>query len=144
MFERIWTKTEKNKKAAAYNKTHVLKVLIICVNCGHKMTHSWSPGRPKYTCQYRRSIGKPEGYIKSIRDEDLEPLLLEMIRDKIRNRMDMADVLKEESERDEKNIVVCPWTFKIGFICRTFGRYERVWKRNKSGSERKHCKCYDE
>lgn len=104
LFERVRAKVMKNKKAACQCERHVLQGLIVCGNCGRRMAHSWKPGRPKYYCQYRHAIGNPEDCIRSIRDEDLEFILTDLIRGRIRNQIDMADVLTKETEKHREKV----------------------------------------
>ena len=103
-FDRVQEKISAHAPHPIRFEKHTLTGLICCGNCGYSMKHRWSPGRPGYFCQARFSFGNPVSCIKQIRDEDLEPILLDLIRKKIQDRIEMKDFLREKNERHQKKV----------------------------------------
>ena len=101
VFEEVQKKLKKNITPQKKHKENVLKGKIICASCGSVMYHS-NQGRPKYVCRNRFYEKNPD-CVSSIRDEDLEEILLSLLREKMDHIRNIKEVLEEkEKERKER------------------------------------------
>ena len=102
-YHRVREKLARNTKAAAHNPAHILKGKIYCGGCGYCMLHTWS-GAGSYKCNRRYTLPDSEDCVSSIRDADLETILLELIREKTQRRIGMQPVLEERAKAYRKRI----------------------------------------
>ena len=65
------------------------------------LTHA---GAGVYSCNRRFSMFDSDDCVKSIRDSDLEEILLFLIREKISNRLEMSEILAEEAKKKSRKI----------------------------------------
>lgn len=104
-YELVWNKLEKNKRPKIKNAPHLLKGKVYCGHCGYCMMHTYT-GAGVYSCYCRFSLENSENCVTSIRDRDLEEILLVLIREKINAQMEMGGILAEEEEKKSKKIVI--------------------------------------
>ena len=102
LYEEVEKKLGKNKAPIKRHKEHILKGKVYCGGCGNAMIHSNS-GRPKYECHYRYR-DKTKGCITSIRDEDLEEIILSLIKEKVKEVKETSHILEEKSEEKQEKI----------------------------------------
>ena len=110
-FEMADKKMEQNIKSGRdswgrkrVHERHVLAGKVICGNCGHVMTHSYT-GKPKYICSQRHFSGDMAEYadcVKSVRDEDLENVILTMLQLEADLSMDYEKIRKVEQQKHEE------------------------------------------
>lgn len=102
-YQTVWKKLDKNKVPQIKNESHVLKGKVYCGNCGYCMMHTYA-GAGTYYCNRRFLRSDSNDCVKSIRDSDLEEILLLLIREKISNCIEMREVFAEEAKKKSKKI----------------------------------------
>ena len=112
-FEIVKKKLERNVKSGKatwgqkrVHERHALTGKVVCGNCGHAMSHSYA-GRPKYLCRQRNFSGNMAEYadcVKSVRDEDLENIILTMLQLEADLSMDYEKIRKAEQQKNEEKV----------------------------------------
>lgn len=104
-YKTVQKKLEGNKRWSKAHEMHVLSGKVCCGGCGYSMQHSYH-GRPKYVChrQYTRMV--KTGCVTSIRDEDLEMILLDLIQEKTRRRIGMQSILEERAKAHREKVEI--------------------------------------
>lgn len=102
-YQIVWEKLNKNKVPQIKNESHVLKGKVYCGNCGYCMGHTYA-GAGVYYCNRRFSLTDSKECVKSIRDSNLEKILLCLIREKINDRIKISGILEEEEKRKSRKI----------------------------------------
>lgn len=97
MFDTVQKKRAGNRNTSQVRKSHCLKGKIICGNCGHKMTHS-NVGRPKYECRQHYVNHSITGCVKSVRDEDIEVIVIQELQAKLDAMLDNEKVQKRQKQ----------------------------------------------
>lgn len=101
----VWEKLKRNIRAPQRHDSHVLRGKIYCGYCGYCMMHSYA-GAGTYSCNRRFSMPNKDDCVKSIRDRDLEEILLLLIREKVNNRVEMSDILAEEEKKKSAKLEI--------------------------------------
>lgn len=97
MFETVQKKRAGNRNTSQVRESHCLKGKIICGNCGHKMTHS-NVGRPKYECKQHYVNHSITGCVKSVRDEDIEVIVIQELQVQLDAMLDNEKVQKRQKQ----------------------------------------------
>lgn len=97
MFDTVQKKRAGNRNTSQVRESHCLKGKIICGNCGHKMTHS-NAGRPKYECRQHYVNPSITGCVKSIRDEDIEVIVIQELQAQFDAMLDNEKVQKRQKQ----------------------------------------------
>ena len=111
VYQAVWKKLAKNKGPQIKNESHLLKGKVYCGNCGYCMMHTYA-GAGVYSCNRRFSMSDSDDCVKSIRDSDLEEILLFLIREKISNRLEMSEILAEEEKKKTRKIELAKKHFR--------------------------------
>lgn len=102
IYAAVWKRLKKNKRPVRRHESHVLKGKIFCGNCGYRMVHTYA-GAGSYYCKHRYFIPDHGDCVTSIRDRNLEEILLVLIQEKITNRIEMSEIIaREEEEKKAK------------------------------------------
>ena len=86
------------------HERHILSGKVICGNCGHVMSHLYN-GKPKYRCRQRFFSNKMPEYadcVSSVRDEDLEDVILTMLQMEADLSLDYEKIRKAEQQKNEE------------------------------------------
>lgn len=102
LFEEVERKLGKNKPVKRRYEEHILRGKVYCGGCDNAMIHS-NAGRPKYECHYRYR-DNTKGCITSIRDEDLEKIILSLIQEKVQDIKETSSILEEKNEERQQKI----------------------------------------
>lgn len=78
-YGRVHDKKKANAKIIPKHPRHCLSGKLYCGNCGKALVHQM-PGRPKYHCNTRNYDKTVTGCVVSIRDEDLETVILKSLQ----------------------------------------------------------------
>ena len=97
MFDTVQKKRAGNRNTSQVRESHCLKGKIICGNCGHKMTHS-NAGRPKYECRQHYVNHSNTGCVKSVRDEDIEVIVIQELQVQLDAMLDNEKVQKRQKQ----------------------------------------------
>lgn len=97
MFDTVQKKRAGNRNTSQVRESHCLKGKIICGNCGHKMTHS-NAGRPKYECRHHYVNHSITGCVKSVRDEDIEVIVIQELQAQLDAMLDNEKVQKRQKQ----------------------------------------------
>lgn len=98
-FERVQNRKNTNSKAKTKHPRHCLCGKVFCGNCGKPMAHQMA-GRPKYHCSTRLYDKSIEGCVTSIRDEDLESVILQLLQMQMNLFVDAKEI--RELQEDKK------------------------------------------
>ena len=102
LFEEVAMKLGENKPVKRRYEEHILKGKVYCGGGGNAMLHS-NAGRPKYECHYRYR-DDTKGCITSIRDEDLEKIILSLVKEKVKEIKEISPILEEKNAERQKKI----------------------------------------
>lgn len=102
-FNRIRKKWEKNSSLKQVHESHYLKGIIYCGGCGHAMVHSYQ-GHPKYVCNQMYLDKTLKDCISSIRDEDLEGIVMKLLQEEIKEQLDSMSIMKKQAEKQEEQV----------------------------------------
>lgn len=97
MFDTVQKKRAGNGNHSQMRESHCLKGKIICGNCGHKMAHS-NAGRPKYECRQHYVNPSITGCVKSVRDEDIEAIVIQELQAQLDAMFDNEKVQKRQKQ----------------------------------------------
>ena len=103
LFNQVQEKLSKKKRGRINAEGHMLKGKVICGGCGNKMQHS-KKGKPKYECIKKYYIENPEECVTSIRDEDLEEVILKLLQNNIKHEGDLAEVVRKNAARAQEHV----------------------------------------
>ena len=97
MFDTVQKKRAGKRNTSQVRESHCLKGKIVCGNCGHKMTHS-NAGRPKYECRQHYVNPSITGCVKSVRDEDIEVIVIQELQAQLDAMLDNEKVQKRQKQ----------------------------------------------
>lgn len=103
MFDTVKKKRAGNRNTSQVRESHCLKGKIICGNCGHKMTHS-NAGRPKYECRQHYVNHSITGCVKSVRDEDIEVIVIQELQTQLDAMLDNERVQKRQQQLQSEKL----------------------------------------
>ena len=101
----VWERLNSHTRPPIRHESHVLKGKIFCGGCGYCMMHTYE-GAGSYNCNRRFSIPGQGNCVKSIRDRDLEEILLDLIRDKMQLRIGMQSILEERAKAHREKVEI--------------------------------------
>ena len=96
-FLAVRKKLESNSRPKTVHEPHILKGKIYCGNCGYAMGHTYA-GRHSYGCYRKYTRTDKDNCVTSIHDSVLEEILLTLIREKMKNRIGMKEIIAGETE----------------------------------------------
>ena len=105
LYQAVQNRLKQNKRPDIYKDSHILKGKIYCGGCGYCMMHSYK-GAGTYYCVRKYMIKESENCVRSIRDRDLEEIILSLLKEKISNRMKINEILMGEAEKRKQKINV--------------------------------------
>jgi len=95
-------KKKANARIISKHPRHCLSGKVYCENCGKALVHQM-PGRPKYHCNTRNYVKTVTGCVVSIRDEDLESVILKSLQMQMNLFVDGKQVREaQETKKLEK------------------------------------------
>lgn len=103
MFDTVQKKRAGNGNHSQMSESHCLKRKIICGNCVHKMAHS-NAGRPKYECRRHYVNLSITGCVKSVRDEDIEAIVIQELQAQLDAMFDNEKVQKRQKQLQSEEI----------------------------------------
>lgn len=103
MFDTVQKKRAGNRNTSQVRESHCLKGKIICGNCGHKMAHS-NAGRPKYECRQHYVNPSITGCVKSVRDEDIEVIVIQELQLQLDAMLDNEKVQKRQKQLQSEKL----------------------------------------
>ena len=104
-FERVAAMRKGNKCAGAERKheTHCLTGKMICGNCGHRLSHSYS-GRPKYYCA-KHYLDKADGKCNiSVLDSTMEEVVMKSLQLFIDMWVDSRKIVDMQREKQAQRL----------------------------------------
>lgn len=103
MFDTVQKKRAGNRNHSQMSELHCLKGKIICGNCRHKMTH-FNVGRPKYECRQHYVNPSITGCVKSVRDEDIEAIVIQELQVQLDAMLDTEKVQQRQKQLQSEKL----------------------------------------
>ena len=102
-FERVQNRLAQNKKHGFRKPVHPLSRKVECGLCHHNMRHE-SSGYPKFTCAHMY-LDKGNWHERNtIRDQDLEPIVLSAIQKQLDLRASSAEICEERRQGQQEKM----------------------------------------
>lgn len=102
-FERVQNRLAQNKKHGFRKPVHPLSRKVECGLCHHNMRHE-SSGYPKFTCAHMY-LDKGNWHERNtIRDKDLEPIVLAAIHKQLDLRVSLAEIREERRQVQQEKV----------------------------------------
>lgn len=104
-YRNVWERLNSHTRPPIVHESHVLKGKIYCGGCSYCMMHTYA-GAGSYHCNRRYSIPGQGNCVKSIRDRDLEEILLDLLHGKMERRIGMQPVLERKANAHRERIEI--------------------------------------